>query len=347
VAYYVSTRNPVLIRSFASNSNPIADYPAAINMGEAQLGEESVARLTMANLGGGELLVDGIESNCSCAGLEMERDGRFYRFESLRLKPSETVNLAIRTSVRGVRVDEELVSQVKFRTNDPERAEGRNQSVVRRVSGGVTIAPSSLKLGNIQQGEEVRHVVDIRDTALTPRTIERLTNSIPDRVTARLLPATDLPVDDVPIQDGRLIARMEICINTKEPGDIRDAVQIHLCGEARNPDELEVRGRVVLPIEVKPPLLVLPRNSPEGPVFSANCVVLSTQGKPLTLTVGSVPTGLSVRLLPGSEGGTRVIQVTLDSQLDGISNNQRFRVPLRAKAGENEKDLEIEILVQR
>jgi hypothetical protein len=204
-------------------------------------------------------------------------------------------------------VDEELVSQVKFRTNDPERAEGRIQSVVRRVSGGVTIAPSSLKLGNIQQGEEVRHVVDIRDTALTPRTIERLTNSIPDRVTARLLPATDLPVDDVPIQDGRLI----------------------------------------LPIEVKPPLLVLPRNSPEGPVFSANCVVLSTQGKPLTLTVGSVPTGLSVRLLPGSEGGTRVIQVTLDSQLDGISNNQRFRVPLRAKAGENEKDLEIEILVQR
>src|SRR6516225_7078582 len=63
----------------------LIDYPANMDLGEHERGELVVSPVTIANRGGGVLVIDQIETNCSCTGLEREEGGQYERIESLSL----------------------------------------------------------------------------------------------------------------------------------------------------------------------------------------------------------------------------------------------------------------------
>jgi hypothetical protein len=327
--------------------NPVVAYPAKLDLGEHEIGDLAVSRFTIANRGNGELVIDQIRTNCSCTGMEREQDNEFVQVKSLRLRGGEQANLVMRVSVRGVPVGAEMLNVVEFQTNDPSQPTGRIEAIVRRVSGGVVASPESVVFGTVPVGATVRKLIDIRDNALLPRLIERVTSTMPERVTVRLQPVRDGPREANPPPEGAVVARLEVNVETAAPGEVDAVVQVYLAGEARTRDAVTVVGRVAAPIEISPGLLILPRASSSGPVYSATCICRSTAGEPLVVIVDSVPPGLTADVLAQDCPKLRSVRVTWDpSQGKVPTGRERQVIRLRAKAGDNEVVLELPVLLQ-
>lgn len=325
---------------------PTIDYPAELDLGDREVGEIAVARYTIANRGRRELVIDGIRTNCSCTGMEREQEGKFIRVESLRIQAGDQAELVIRVSVGGVPLGAQMLNVVEFQTNDPAHPQGRIEALVRRVSGGVFTVPESVVAGTMVVGSEVRHVVEVRDTSLRPRVVGEVRSITPDRVSVRLLPEKDRPKETFQHPEGAVIGVLEVTVATDKPGSIQGAIAITLQGETRPPHNVSVVGRVAAPIEVSPTLLLLPRTSSSGPVYTATCICRSHNGKPLFVEVDSVPPGLRVELLETNGPCMRIIQVTADKEHNFVTGSGRRAVRLSAKAGEDEAVLEVEVLVQ-
>jgi hypothetical protein len=329
-------------------SEPLIEYLAKIDLGDHELGDEAIGHFTIANRGGGELVVDQIETNCSCSGMEREQDGRYGRLESLRLKAGERADLVMRVSVRGVPDGAEMINVVKFETNDPTQPTGRIEAVVRHVSGGVTASPRTIVFGTVRIGTNLRYIVDVRDNALTPRVIERVTSTKPERVNARLVPPENSSQSPDSVSAGILIGRIEIKVDTNSPGDFDDTVQVHLAGEPRRPDAISIIGKVEAPFEISPSLLVLPRASTSGPIFDAKCICRSTSGEPLSLAVDSVPPGVTADVLEQDHPALKCIRIRWNpDQAEAATARDRQFIRLRAKSGEHGRILEVQLLLNK
>jgi hypothetical protein len=127
-------------------------------------------------------------------------------------------------------------------------------------------------------------------------------------------------------------------LQTREPGTVDGHVQVKLIGEEQRPTLIPVSGRVARAVEVQPSLLVLPRASANGFVFSATCLCRSTDGKPVDLAVTACSPGLSATVENGSEGqSVRTVQVSLDPAFHKDPDRPRDgTVELTARVGGQE-----------
>ncbi|GEM_PF-3433912 len=346
VAYYAMTGELQKMCSSVLKLQPMIEYPSQLNLGDHEIGEQVVTRFTITNRGGGELVIDNIRTNCSCTGMEREQDGEFYRLESVRLKGGESADLVMRLSVRGVPPGAAQQSIVEFRCNDPTQPIGRIEVLVPRVFGGVSAMPASVVIGTFPVGQEVRHVVEVRDTANPPRRIERITTSSPDRIITRLMSPADQAVETTPNAAGNLIGLVEVIVDTQKPGDFNDTIQIHLAGETRLFDSIPVVGKAVAAVEAIPSLLVLPLTSTSGVTYSGKCVCRSTDGKPLTLAVESVPDGLTAEILSNQDSSSsQAVRIAWDPiRGKTLAIGQRRLIRLRAQVGENETVLDLPVI---
>jgi hypothetical protein len=164
ISYLVMTGQLYEVWSSIFKLDRVIDYPPTIELGKHELGDQVVKHFTIANRGGGELVIDQIRTNCSCFGLEREQDGRYLRMESVRLPAGEQADLVVRVSVRGVPIGYALHNEVEFRTNDPTHPVGRIDVVASRVSGGVSTVPPSVVFGTV--AVRLGHRKDCRDDQL-------------------------------------------------------------------------------------------------------------------------------------------------------------------------------------
>lgn len=330
-----------------SPANPIAVFPAELDLGTRELGEIAVAPFTVANRGGTELILDGLTSNCSCSGIEQQLDGEFVHPEVIRIKPGEQANLRMRVSVRGVPVGARSATRTTFRTNDPARPTGHIEVVISRVTGGVHTSPPSLVVGHVTVGSVVKRILEVRDDAVAPRSLDRVTSSQPERVTVRRIEAdAKTPAD--PAAVGTRIAILEVTVDTRTPGDLGGTLTLHLADSERKPDVVRVIGRVVPPIEISPPTVVLPRSSPEGLVYAANCLLRSADGKPLSVVVEDCPSHLAVTA-PGphaqpSAAVTLTVSVNEAALRQGAVGGD-YTVKLRCRVGDQESVEELRVLL--
>ncbi len=256
-------------------------------------------------------------------------------------------------------VGTEMRNVIQFQTNDPQHPTGRIEAVVRRVSGGVHANPESLVFGTVPIGTKVRQLVEVRDNAVPPRVVERVVSTNAKRFTVQLLPVADPSDTSKPDSaanrlrealDGRVIARLEVTVDTAIPGEVNGAVEIYVSGPERKPDTFAVTGRVAAPIEMAPSLIVLPRQSNNGPVNSGTFVCRSTKGKPLTLVVDSVPRGLSAEVLENGSLNpeSKLVQVVWAPQpgKDPAPGTRRT-IRLRARVEDYETTLELPVLLRK
>jgi hypothetical protein len=348
VAYSVATGQFKRLFSPALEATPEIGYPTTLDLGNHEIGDLAIARFAIANRGESDLVIDEVRTNCSCTGLEREENGQFFRIDSLRIKPGEQAALVMRISVRGVPIGSAMRNIVEFRTNDPAKPSCRIEATVRCVSGGICTVPESFVFGTVLMGEPVRKIVEVRDTALPPRTIANVTSTDPDRVKPKLLPLENpAPQEGQANPDGKVIARFEVVVETDSPADVDATVHIHFPGEARKPDHVAVRGRVAAPIELSPSSIVLPRKAASGPLWHADCLCWSNNGQSLTLAVESLIPGLTVQFVNEGKGDCKTVRITWDSQQSkGIVQGTKFIVRIHAKAGTCERVLELIVRVQ-
>ncbi len=327
--------------------DPVVEYPAIVDLGERENGEQAIGRFSIANRGVQELVIDQVRTNCSCTGLEREEEGRFVHLESVRLKPGQQANLAVRVAVRGVPVGASMHNVIEFQTNDPGQPTGRMDVFVRRVWGGVSINPPEVVFAPVAVGATVRKVLEIRDTATIPRTIGRVTSTDPKRLTVRLLPAETLPKEAEPNPGGTLIGQVEVVVDTSEIGEVSGVVRVGLVGETRPPDEAQVAGRVTASVELRSSSLVLPRLTADGPLYSAQTLCRSTHGKALTVAADPAPMGLTVQIESSGDATSKIVRITWDPTRGILSDKgQRQWIKLRARAGEEEVVLKLAVVLQ-
>ena len=132
---------------------PRIDYPATLDLGSHENGDQILKRFTRTNIGAGELLIDNIQTNCSCTGMEREQDGQFVHINELRLQAGESAEVVVRVSVRGVPFGTEMRNVIDFQTNDPKNPKGRIEAIVRHVTGGIHTNPNSVVFGTVSIGE--------------------------------------------------------------------------------------------------------------------------------------------------------------------------------------------------
>ncbi len=346
LSVYAARRNSRSLRTLA-RIGPVLECPATLDLGKRELGEVALSRFTIANRGGGQLEITGVQSNCSCSGLEQERDGRFVRLESLRLSAGEKAEVVMRVLVQGTPGIPNRTG-VRFLTNDPDRPEMAIEAVVSRVMAGVTTIPTSASFGTLSLGVEGRQVLDVFDSSKKPRAMERVASRNPDRVSVRMLP---VPEDHAVATDRKLgvrIGRLEVTAATTVPGPLTNEIEIYLQGEHRPPTIIEVSGRVAAAVEVLPSVLGLPRASSAGSIYFGECICRSTTGKTFTLTADSPPDGLSVVLGMPAADFSQAVRIEWDPTLDVERPPRGFpKVRLRANVEGKETIIEVGVYCRK
>lgn len=346
VSVFAVRRNERSLRIF-SRWSPVLECPESLDLGERELGEVALSHFTIANRGGGQLEITDVRANCSCTGLEQERNGEFVRVKSLSLAAAESVDLVMRVSVQGTPGIPNRTG-VMFRTNDPDRPEVSIEALVSRVKAGVTTIPTSASFGTLSLGAKARQVLDVFDSTKKFRAMERVVSRNPDRVSVRMLPVVE---DDAAATDRSLgvrIGRLEVMAATTVPGSLTSELEIYLQGEHRPPTVIEVIGRVAGPVDVSPSVIVLPRSSDAGPIYYGECICRSTDGKAFTLTVDSPPAGLSVVLGVPAADFSQAVRIEWDLAQDVHRPARGFpKVCLRANIEGKETILDVGVYCRR
>jgi len=130
--------------SVARGGQPVVDCPAEVDLGVQTLGSMTAGELVISNQGGEVLVLDNLQTSCSCMGFDVEVGGEFRSFGRMELAPAEKVRARVRVTVQesvgnGVNV-------FQFGTNDPLRPTVRVR-VRAQVIGAKLCSPESFLLG--------------------------------------------------------------------------------------------------------------------------------------------------------------------------------------------------------
>lgn len=307
-------------------AHPVLACPSGINIGVVERNTLAEGRFTIANAGGGELVLSEFRSDCVCEGVEQEVDGQFFRFQDIRLPAGASTVLRYQRSTDGP-VGGPVRSPVWFKTTDPAVPEALVVVTIERIVGGITASPASVALGSVPVGPAQQRTVELTDTATPPRRIDRAISSDPDRVTVTLLPPDPTAPPPAGAEASHPIGRLAVQVAADRPGEIDARVTLFVAGRT-TPDTVRVTGRVVAPVEVTPAELHLPRASSAGPIYAADVLVLCPADASAVVECPSPPTGVVVTVHL-SAGPVRRVTVAADPKRVG----GECVVPLSVRVG--------------
>lgn len=321
ISYYHPFWNPS--RRPEPNLSPVLECPASVEVGPVEHGSVTAAEFVVRNRGGGQLVLNGFRTNCSCESVEVQRPGGFVSAAEVRLGPNEAVVMRLVLSIDG-RGKDALLTHVYFRTNTPECPETLVVVSVPRILAGLTAVPSAINFGVVQTGKPVVRVVHIRDARTPPRKLARVETRGTGRVAANLTTAAEESHDPASTERGLRIGSIRIVVDTTTPGAVAGDVLVYSDDGATTPEIIRVTGRIAAPVEVSPSDLYLPRSSSTGPIYSGTFLVRSTAIKQMELAPTEVPSGVKVSVGEPSPAnpGSRTVTVELTAgfvQSSGIA----------------------------
>jgi hypothetical protein len=340
---FVVTRTDAIPRIEAWwRGDPAIDLPEVIDVGECEQWKVVTGRFRVANRGGRVLEIRDVRTDCGCSGVERESGEGRVRVAALDLPPGASEELLIRWQVRG-EPGSASRTQVHFRTNDPRHPEVRVDLIASSVTGGAFSVPATVVIGPVIAGDRSTQVVDIRDRAKPPRRIENVTNSLPERVTVRLLPIPREKAVD-PLGGGQLIARVEVSNQSQSPGSLQGELTVFASGQPEPLLRIPFLGDVLPEVQLTPSILVLPRRSASGDVFRGSCLCRSARGIPFHLEAETVPEELAVRIEAVEQNpGVKRIEVEWKPSTPLRSPGGAREIRFRARLGTQTFSLKLDV----
>jgi hypothetical protein len=328
------------------------EFPHQVDLGESESGETAIGRFTIANRGNRELVIDEIRSSCSCSGLEREINGELVRIASTTLQPGERANMAVRLAVNG-RMGTSLRAVITFHTSDPSLPEGAIEVVVPKVQEGIATNPTSVDFGDIVVGNKIQKIIEVWDTVPQPGAIREVVSTNPGILSVRLLDdAVTQKRDSVSGSRGVLIGRLEATLAPDSIGLVNERVEVQLSDLTRPVRKVQVSARIVPQLTFQPSSLILPRGTGNGPSYEGECLCCNAEDEPFTLSIESVPSGLTASVSETSKPGTKMIRIKWDpSSTTGIQESPKIviftagvkgkqiglNIPVYCRGGANEK----------
>ena len=280
---------------------PVFRPVPALDLGPQELGQLAVGRLQLANDGDRELHISGVRASCSCTGIEtVNPDGSYSAVTAVTVPPGGVIDAVVRVAVNSpAGVGLQVV--VRFETDDPAHPEVALPVQVPLVLLGVRAVPGELALGSVAQNEVVERMVDVVDSAPTPRPVGELRVSNPAVLAAEVVTA---PPGEAGGRGGaRLVARVRVKVSTTAVGVFDERVSVYTVADRPvSPTSIHVTGRVAPAVEIVPSTVVLPLVSDAGPVYKTSCVCVTADNRPVTLGVRRCPPGYVITLPAAADG---------------------------------------------
>lgn len=309
---------------------PRAQFPIQLDLGERAANETVVQPFFISNRGGEELVIDQVGSSCSCGVLGRTVGDRMEPIERLTVPPGGRVEVVVRLDTR-VASAGNFAQTVTFRTNDPNRPEGRVTLTFKAFGASVRALPNSLPFSRVVVGTSVKQVVEVYDDDPRPQTVARVTSPDPERVTVNWLPAKPGERTD----SGALLGRIEVVPAAVPARGLTGDVVVTFADERVRPLVVPISGSVVRRVEALPAALVLPRNTGAGPEFTGTCLVRDAEGRAPELELVSAPPDLRAEVGPGT------VRVTWTPGAG--TGTVRHTVRLRARTGGETETVDIPV----
>ncbi len=266
----------------ASPGPPEMVYQNAISLGPQEFGTSALGRVRLTNTGAGELVVGSFRTSCSCAGIEVERNGQFEKIGELRIPPHSQSVIFVRITVGALPGLSQNVA-VMFQTNDPKQPIGTVDLEIPQILGGVFAMPISAVFDHERNDSETVRELFIYDNGFPSRTIERVRVSHPERFEVELVPPkSGLHEPQTHETAGHMIAVARVRPKAGYVGPLDGYFELFVAGEERPPDRFEVIGRIEGPYARTPEALTLPRMVAGQPDYRVS-------GKLSGVTVGRSP----------------------------------------------------------
>lgn len=294
-------------------------------------------RFEIANAGGEDLLLDQFRTSCTCDGLHRRVGETFAKFDTIRLKPLEKVELRLLQQVRGG-VGQPLRSPIYFCTNDPARPEVAVLISAPNILGGITASPSTVVFGEVVAGAHLRYEIELSDALTSGRAVSRVESTLPGVISTRWEPAPPTPNSVGDLVLGRLI----VLIERKAPAPIRGKVLVYLDANQSEPTAIEVTGTVIPAVQAFPQAVTLPRMEQGKLVYAATCICKGHGQRPFELTAEKTPPGMKVSISVDPDDSTQKL-VRIDCPPDGVARVGPVVIRLRAKIGEEIQYLDIPV----
>ncbi len=267
----------------ALRGTPVAVVPAAVELGDHENGTVVTGRLRVGNAGTGDLVLDKFNSSCSCAAVEVERDGQLRQAGAVLVKAGEEVELVARVAVGGRPGTSQRVI-VSFATNDPRTEQQEVELVIGRIKGGVATVPLAVVFGEQPAGLPVTQRVRVYDNGVKGRRIASVRSLSPGKFSATLVSPTDEDARETIDAQGSLIGVVEVTPIAGRAGPLDGRVEIQVADEPRPPDYLKVHGEVVGSVLARPEGLVLPRAVGGNFVYEGRVSVTARDGRVVAVT---------------------------------------------------------------
>jgi hypothetical protein len=340
-----------IIRAPASNAaRSGVTVTADLNWDEAEVWSVKSGRVVLENHGSRPVVVREIRHTCGCMEIKALADGSWQRVKSLTIPPRGRSELSIDIQTRGV-PGESVRQRIVFYTDDPAAPELAVESLVKKLTGGVTGIPSSVAFGKVIVGRPVSQEIEIVDGAVEPRCLEILESTNPGVLTIERLPCPPAPYFIRGRKVGTLIGRARLQFKAERSGLVRERALIRLAGVARAPDAVEVTADVVPLFEAVPAEVVLPRKERGADVYRVNLTVKAhTGGRVRVALARSLPPGVKLHF-PGESGEAAEAQ-SLVVGIDAAALNPTQRpatmvVYLLVKSEEDACELQVPVTVRR
>jgi hypothetical protein len=273
----------IWIGKASSRRPPQAKFPAVVDLGVQEMGSIVSCRIPFENPGHKTLIVNDISTSCSCAGFEIETEAGTRAVRSFSVRSGEVVTVSARVAVRAQGVGSRVSLDVNFRTNDPDKPNGRLQIVVTEVRGGVLAVPDRIGFGEVAIGTQAEQWVDLWDSSKTERrfTLHPAQECSPVSVELFGVDPSRKPVGT--IQEGmRFVGQLLIKVDTTKEVEYSGVVALSPIGEDRKPDQVAVFVNVVRPVICTPSPLVLPVGSGPGRRYEGAIMVRAMDGRSIT-----------------------------------------------------------------
>jgi hypothetical protein len=323
---------------------PRLHYLSTIDLGEHEFNSIAVGRIAFVNSGRRAVYLNGFATSCSCAGVEQEVHGRFYRVESVIVPTHGTAEIVVRVAVGASPGDRQNI-RVVFTSNDTSRPTGTIDVTVSRVRSGVFAVPRAILFGEVRIGQVGRRLIDLYDNRQTGVSIAKVRSTRPDRFEARFLPADehDQVVDHE--NGGRFIGRVEVVARTATTGSLNGGVEVIMADVRRKPDQIAVMGEVCHDVECRPSTLVLPRREGNNWVYAGRIALSHRDGHPIQIEVERLPQGVVVEIERPFANCEDTYWLNVSWNRPTIFEAREERIRVSVTTGQNKTAVDIPILL--
>jgi hypothetical protein len=321
-------------------SPPKAAVRGSFDLGRVEVSTHHDVRFEVVNAGEEPLVLRGAAAACTCQAVYAETpDGR-RPLANLAVPPGAAVTVGFTLTVNGA-LHLPQRAGVTLHTNDPDQPDLTVPITFIPVARLACI-PQTLAFGDVPAGARAAATVEVYADPREPVVDWATVAAEPaDRFAVRFTP-DPRPAGELGNTLAARVGTIEVTLRAPDaPGPLPDPLVLTAGG--KEVYRLGVVGRAVAEVEASPEVVVLPRRSSDGPVYSAQVLLHSPAGRSFAVAAGDPADGIEVTV-DAPDPDVRHV-VTVRSTPEAAARRAGQSVTLNLTATEGERTLAVPVRV--